>query len=145
MQQQFIQQTLEIQTRAKAAEQTAVRKAQEHHAQLQHVSSEADQEVTTLRRELQEAQYLCEMQAERSDAATQTLNRERELHESNLERQAARWRQHTEDLAEAARNNSVRLREEYEEEIAEGDQLMAELRDLVGELQDDLRSWRLVE
>ena len=141
LQQQFIQQTLEVQARAEAAEQTAVRTAQEHHAQLQHVSSEADQEVTTLRRELQETQYLCEMQAESSDATTQTLNRERELHENNLERQAARWRQHTEDLAEAARNNSVRLREEYEEEIAEGDQLMAELRDLVGELQDDLRSW----
>ena len=141
LQQLFIQQILEVQARAEAAEQIAVRTAQEHHAQLQHVSAEADQEVTTLRRELQEAQYLCEMQAESSDATTQTLNRERELHENNLERQAARWRQHTEDFAEAARNNSVRLREEYEEEIAEGDQLMAELRDLVGELQDDLRSW----
>ena len=60
----------------------------------------------------------------------QTVIREREVHQTNLEQQAERWRAHTEEVAGGARRLSTQLRtesaqqrEEYEEEIAEGDSL----------------------
>ena len=60
LQQQFINQTLEVQARAESAEQAATRTAQEHYAHVQQISTEADQEIGELRRELQEVQYASE-------------------------------------------------------------------------------------
>ena len=148
LQQQFINQTLEVQARAEAAEQAATRTAQEHYTHVQQISTEADQEIGELRRELQEAQYATEMQTSNYNTAMQTMIREREVHQTNLEQQAERWRGHTEEVTEEARRLSTQLRTEsaqqraeYEEEIAEGDVLLNELRELVGTLQDELQEW----
>ena len=73
LQQQFVNQTLEIKARAEAAEQAATRTAQEHHAQLQQISTETDQEIGELRRD---AQHLSEMQISNYNTAMQTLNQE---------------------------------------------------------------------
>ena len=119
LRQQLINQTLEVQTRAEAAEQAATRTAQEHHAQLQQISTETDQQIAELRREPLETQHLGEMQTSNYKTAMQTLNRERGIHQTNLEHEADRWRTHSEEVTEEARRLSTQLKAESAQQRTE--------------------------
>ena len=137
MQQQFLLQTAEVQQRAEAAERTANLMAEEHHQNLRNLSTECEQEMEQLRRELLDAQQAHGMMTESRTIAQQTLLRERAVHEQNLQHQEERWSEHSQGILEEAQIRIADYREAEEQDQEE----ITTLRAYLHEAQEELSEW----